>query len=255
MGEGLVDPLLAGIHRPGPLGRTPRRVPFPPRLFHARVGAGARPFCQEPDLLGSPSDAIVGQCGRIDGATLLQAKGRAYRLEELLVDASLADAMRDGSYVTLRLTSAMYHRFHSPAGLRVKRVTYVSGDVWNVNPPALDRVERLDCRNERASIETVLDETTAIAAGTRLLLVPVAAILVASIRLRFLDVRLHLRYNGPNRIECDAGLARGAEMGWFEHGSTIIVLAPPGFRLADGISAGRRVRAGEALLRASDDSR
>jgi phosphatidylserine decarboxylase len=77
----------------------------------------------------------------------------------------------------------------------------------------------------------------------------VAAILVASIRLRFLDVLLHLRYRGPNMIPCDAALQRGEEMGWFEHGSTIIVLAPPGFRLGEGVSPGARVQMGQALLR------
>jgi phosphatidylserine decarboxylase len=77
----------------------------------------------------------------------------------------------------------------------------------------------------------------------------VAAILVASIRLRFLDVLLHLRYRGPNIIPCDAALHRGEEMGWFEHGSTIIVLAPAGFRLGEGVSQGARVKMGQALLR------
>ena len=61
-----------------------------------------------------------------------------------------------------------------------------------------------------------------------MLLVPVAAILVASIRLHFVDVRLHLRYRGPNVIGCNARLVKGEEMGWFEHGSTILVFAPPG---------------------------
>ncbi len=63
---------------------------------------------------------------------------------------------------------------------------------------------------------------------------PVAAILVASIRLHFVDVRLHLRYRGPNAIFCDALLGKGEEMGWFEHGSTILVFAPPGFTPARG---------------------
>ena len=71
-------------------------------------------------------------------------------------------------------------------------------------------------------------------------LVPVAAILVASIRLHFLDVLLHLRYRGPNEIACDAALRKGEEMGWFQHGSTIIVFAP------DGLRAGRRHRSGHA---------
>ena len=79
-------------------------------------------------------------------------------------------------------------------------------------------------------------------------LVPVAAILVASLRLKFLDVLLHLRYRGPNIIPCDARLARGEEMGWFEHGSTIVVLAPRGARLSDAIQEGGRIQMGQALM-------
>jgi phosphatidylserine decarboxylase len=77
----------------------------------------------------------------------------------------------------------------------------------------------------------------------------VAAILVASMRLRFLDVLLHLRYRGPNVIPCDVGLRRGEEMGWFEHGSTIIVFAPQGVRMSDEMHEGRRIQMGQALMR------
>jgi len=117
----------------------------------------------------------------------------------------------------------------------------------NVNPPTLARVERLYCRNERAVVELDLER-----GGHALALVPVAAILVASIRFSFVDVRLHLRYRGPNAIACDASLRKGDEMGWFEHGSTIIVLAPRGFALAPGIESGRRIRMGTPLLRLPD---
>jgi len=79
--------------------------------------------------------------------------------------------------------------------------------------------------------------------------VPVAAILVASMRLKFLDVLLHLRYRGPNVIPCDAGLRRGEEMGWFEHGSTIIVFAPRGACLAEAVKEGGRIQMGRPLMR------
>ena len=69
---------------------------------------------------------------------------------------SCAERHRNGHYVTLRLTASMYHRFHAPHDCRVERVTYISGDTWNVNPIALARIERLFCRNERAVIETRL---------------------------------------------------------------------------------------------------
>ena len=77
---------------------------------------------------------------------------------------------------------------------------------------------------------------------------PVAAILVVSIRLHFLDVLLHLRWRGPNEMPCDAPVHKGQELGWFEQGSTIIVFAPPGVGLAPGITPGHRIRMGEPLL-------
>ncbi len=80
-------------------------------------------------------------------------------------------------------------------------------------------------------------------------MVPVAAILVASIRLKFLDVLLHLKYRGPHLIPCDAAVKRGEEMGWFEHGSTIIMFAPPGTQLKPGIEEGTRLAMGQAIMR------
>ena len=210
--------------------------------FVRELKPGARPVDPDPAVLASPCDAIVGASGQVEGTRVFQAKGFPYTLEELLQDPGLAAAFRDGTYATLRITSSMYHRFHAPHDCRVERVTYVAGDAWNVHPPALKRIEKLFCRNERAVLRTRLE-----AGGHRVLLVPVAAVLVASIRLSFLDVRLHLRYRGPNVMFCDALLGKGEEMGWFEHGSTILVFAPRGFTLV--APEGSRVRAGEALMR------
>jgi phosphatidylserine decarboxylase len=212
--------------------------------FTRELKPGARPFDGREDVICSPCDAIVGACGEALGTTVLQAKGFPYTLQDLTGSREVAERYANGRYLTLRLTSAMYHRFHAPADLKAERVTYISGDTWNVNPIALQRIERLFCKNERAVIEARLARD-----GTPIAIVAVAAVLVASIRLRFLDVLLHLRYRGPHRIDCDADLKRGEEMGWFEHGSTLIVLVPPHLELADGIATGRQLRAGEPLLR------
>ena len=212
--------------------------------FTRALKPGMRPIDLDPAVICSPSDAIVGACGPVQGTEVIQAKGFPYQVADLLGSEALAERYRDGSYVTLRLTSAMYHRFHAPDDCVVDRVTYFSGDTWNVNPVALKRVERLFCKNERAVIEARLT-----ADDTPLLLVPIAAILVASIRLHWLDVLLHLRYRGPNVIPCAARFQRGEEMGWFEHGSTIIVFAPKGHALCDGIAEGTRIRMGQGLLR------
>jgi phosphatidylserine decarboxylase len=211
--------------------------------FTRELKEGARPVDGRPDILVSPCDAIVGACGAIAGTELYQAKGFPYTLEDLLGDRELVDAYRDGRYVTLRLTSSMYHRFHAPHDCRVEQVTYISGDTWNVNPIALKRVERLFCKNERAVVQTKL------AINDRpVTLVAVAAILVASIRLHCLDAPLN-QHGGPNVLPCNAAFRKGDELGWFEHGSTIIVFAPEGFGLCDGIGEGTRMRVGEPLMR------
>ena len=88
--------------------------------------------------------------------------------------------------------------------------------------------------------------------GHPVALVPVAAILVASLRLHWLTPLLGVDYQGPDELPCDAHFSKGQEMGWFQHGSTIIVFAPPGFELAAGLCTGRQLRMGQALMRLPD---
>jgi phosphatidylserine decarboxylase len=212
-------------------------------FFTRQLKDGARRVDPHPDIVVSPCDGIVGEMGRVREGSVLQAKGFPYTLMDLLGDEGLVSNYLNGSFVTLRLTSNMYHRFHAPYDCHVERVTYVSGDTWNVNPIALRRVENLFCKNERAIIRCRLNDSDQL-----LTLVPVAAILVASIRLHCADVLLHLRYRGPNSIPCDARLRKGEEMGWFQHGSTMIAFAPPGMVLAAGVGRGKLLRMGQPLL-------
>jgi len=212
--------------------------------FIRELKEGARPIDRRSDILVSPCDAIIGACGAIAGTSLYQAKGFPYTLEDLLGERDLVEAHRGGRYVTLRLTAGMYHRFHAPHDCRIDRVIYVSGDTWNVNPIALKRIERLFCKNERAIVPLKLA-----ANGQPLTLVAVAAILVASIRLHCLGGALNREHRGPNVLACDAQLRKGAELGWFEHGSTIIVFAPATFSLCDNVRAGATIRVGEPLMR------
>lgn len=210
--------------------------------FTRELKPGMRSFDPRDDIVCSPSDGIVGACGVVRHGQVYQAKGSPYATADLFGPTQDASVFEGGRFITLRLTSAMYHRFHAPANGTVEHVTYISGDTWNVNPIALARVERLFCRNERAVLRMRLPD------GQPLALVPVAAILVASIRLHFLDVLLHLGRRGANEMPCSAPHRKGEEMGWFEHGSTIIVFAPPGFDFAPGIGSGSLLRAGEPLL-------
>jgi phosphatidylserine decarboxylase len=211
--------------------------------FTRELRPGLRPFDPDPAIVASPSDAIIGAFGKIADTELFQIKGAPYSLLDLLGDPALVDAHRNGRFITLRLTSSMYHRFHAPYDCRIERVTFIHGDTWNVNPIALKRVEGLFCKNQRAVLQTHL------ATGEALTLVPVAAILVASIRLNFLDVLLNAQTKGPVVFPCDTSVRKGDELGWFEHGSTIIVLAPDHFEFCDNISESTRIRAGQPLMR------
>ena len=213
--------------------------------FTRELKPGMRPPDPDASIVVSPCDAIIGAFGAIADSELFQIKGAPYSLLDLLGDPALVEAHRNGRFVTLRLTSSMYHRFHAPHDCRIEHVTFISGDTWNVNPIALKRIEKLFCKNERAVIRTRLET------GEALTLVPVAAILVASIRLHFLDILLNARSRGPTDFPCDVSVRKGDELGWFEHGSTIIVLAPDQFEFCDSVVESARILAGQPLMRRS----
>jgi phosphatidylserine decarboxylase len=214
--------------------------------FTRRLKDGARPIDADPAMLVSPCDAIVGAMGIVRDGQVLQVKGFPYRLDDLLGDADHAARFAGGIYVTLRLTAGMYHRFHAPHDCHVGSVTHIAGDTWNVNPVALKRIERLFCKNERAAIHTTLT-----AGGNSVTLVAVAAILVAGIRLRFLDMPFDREGTTRQTFATDAQFEKGDEVGWFEHGSTSLVFAPAGFSFCSGVREGVPIRAGRPLMRVS----
>lgn len=232
--------------------------------FIRELKDGARPIAPGKAVITSPCDAVVGAFGNINDTELYQIKGFPYSLEELLGDSSTnaipsnnspdkngsdknstidLAKYRNGRYITLRIKSSMYHRFHAPTDCGLKQVHYISGDTWNVNPIALKRVEKLFCKNERAILELDLPpEQGAIC------VVPVAAILVASMRFHALEQTLDLNCQGANTLACDAQYQKGEQMGYFQHGSTIVMLFSPDYEFNPAITEGQIVRVGEALL-------
>lgn len=212
--------------------------------FIRELAAGRRPIDPDPAVLVSPCDALVMAAGPVVDGMLLQVKGSQYPLMALLRDAALCESYSGGTYATLRLSAGMYHRFHAPHDSRVTGVSHIAGDVWNVNPATAARLPRLYCRNERAVLRLRLAR-----GDHQVTLVPVAAVLVAGIRLNFAELPADRAHAQPWTAPCDASFAKGDEMGWFEHGSTIIVLAPPGFMLCAGSEPGDMIRVGRPLMR------
>jgi len=212
--------------------------------FTRQLKPGARVVDRSPEIVVSPCDAEIGAFGSIDQHKLFQAKGLDYTLGELLADEKLAERHRNGRFVTLRLKSSMYHRFHAPDRCRAPRAHYISGDVWNVNPPTLRCLEKVFCKNERVVLP-LADQGV----EPDITLVAVAAVLVASIRLHGIDAALDRRYQGRRRIDWNRSFERGEEMGYFEHGSTIIVLTDARLVLHESLQSGRIIRMGQPLLR------
>lgn len=211
--------------------------------FIRELKPDARIINNDDNVIISPCDAIVGAHGKIKDDQLFQAKGSPYSLKDLLMDEKLVKKYRNGLYVTLRLKSTMYHRFHSPYNGKISEINYISGDTWNVNPIALKRIEKLYCKNERAVVDVELEKL-----NTSITLVPVAAILVASMRFHFLPDNLDLKYKGSNTIRCDISVNKGDELGYFQHGSTIIVFATNKLKLSEDITEGLQIKMGESLF-------
>jgi phosphatidylserine decarboxylase len=211
--------------------------------FVRELREGARRVDPDPCTVTSPCDAVIGAFGTVRADQAIQAKGFPYSLKDLLGDERLVERHRGGKFITLRLRASMYHRFHAPCDGRIRRVRYISGDTWNVNPVALQRVERLFCKNERAVLPLELSRS-----GSYLTLVPIAAILVASIKLHFIPTTLGLKYRGGTDIPCDARLVKAQELGYFQSGSTIVMFASEDFEFSENVAEGATIRFGEALF-------
>ncbi len=214
------------------------------QCFTRELKDGARRVDEDPESIVSPCDAVVGAFGDIQETEMFQIKGSPYKLEDLVGSSADAEKYRNGKFVTLRLKSSFYHRFHAPYDCSLSDLIYISGDTWNVNPIALKRIERLFCKNERAVLDLQLPDS-----DRYLVLVPVAAILVASMKLHCLDEPLNLKYKGPNRLPCNASYKKGEEIGYFEHGSTIVLIASQGFSFKEDIREGNIIQMGTPLLR------
>jgi len=216
--------------------------------FIRELKPGARQIDSATHVLTSPCDGIVGAIGRVHDGQVYQAKGFPYTIEDLLGKQAGLENWENGWFMTIRITSSMYHRFHAPYDGKLKQVQYFSGDTWNVNPIALKRVEKLFCKNERAFLKLEIGEKAYPVA-----LVPVAAVLVASIRLHALDGLIRKICEVNNTIDCDVAFKKGEELGWFQHGSTILLFVPESFSIPPHIHEGKILKMGESLINLPSD--
>jgi phosphatidylserine decarboxylase len=213
-------------------------------FFTRRLRAGARRFEAATGAALCPADGLVSEAGRIAGDTLMQAKGIGYSTAALLGgDAALAAEFAGGDFATIYLAPHNYHRVHMPLAGTLRIARHVPGDLFSVNAATAASVPGLFVRNER--IACVFDT----AAG------PMAVVLVGALFVGSMSLAWCGRVGGDGRRIRDLpahdpliALDRGAELGWFNMGSTVVLLlGPQGPALTEGMVAGRAVRVGEPI--------
>ncbi len=192
-------------------------------FFTRALRADARPLPSAETAVVSPVDGRISQAGVMHDGHLLQAKGREYSLTQLLGSVELADRFQGGNYATIYLSPRDYHRIHMPLCGRLQRMVHIPGRLFSVSPATARVIPGLFARNERV---VCLFETEA----GPMILVLVGAIFVASIETVWAGVVTPPR--GREVVQREYGddapeLERGAEMGRFNMGSTVILLFGP----------------------------
>ncbi|MGO9802655.1 MAG: archaetidylserine decarboxylase [Steroidobacteraceae bacterium] len=230
----------------------PRQFPSFNAFFTRALRAGARPIDPAPEVLVSPVDGTVSELGPLDGSWLVQAKGIAYTLESLLDEAAPAWApvFRGGAFATLYLAPGNYHRIHMPRSASLQAAWYVPGQLFSVNAATASQVPGLFARNER--LVCVFAEGTPSFA-----LIMVGALFVGSMSTVWHGEVIPRAPRSRTELPLDftrapLRLEKGAELGRFNMGSTVILLLPPGrSEWLSPLAAGAPIRVGQALAHLS----
>jgi phosphatidylserine decarboxylase len=211
-------------------------------FFTRALRPDARSVAKEPREIASPVDGVISEAGKIDGDTLLQAKGRNYTLKELLASRDWAKDFEGGSFATIYLAPFNYHRVHMPLAGRLRETVYVPGRLFSVNAATASLVPRLFARNERVLtwFDTAFGEFALILVG---------ALNVGSIATVWAgDITPAPRRVATTLPPQAVSLDRGEELGRFNMGSTVILLFQKDrARWHAELRAGATVRLGQSL--------
>ncbi|MDH5565528.1 MAG: archaetidylserine decarboxylase [Myxococcales bacterium] len=215
-------------------------------FFTRALAEGARPLDPDPRAFVAPCDGVWGAAGTVERGLLLQVKGRHYSLATLLGSDSDAARYEGGAFATFYLAPKDYHRFHAPCDVRIARARYLPGALWPVNPLGVENVPGLFAENERIC---AFMEVGGEHGAQPLCIVAVGATLVGKIRLRFDDLSTHAGRSAQERGygEDAHAFAKGQEWGCFEFGSSLIVLAAPGWLDLTPSAPGTPLRLGRRI--------
>lgn len=224
-------------------------------FFTRPLKPGLRPLAEGDNLLLQPVDGRVSQCGRIHDERLFQAKGHDFGLKELLGGHDKdAEPFKEGHFATIYLSPQDYHRIHMPVAGTLRRMIYVPGDLFSVNPLTTANVPGLFARNER--VVTIFDTEHG-----PLAMVLVGATIVASIETVWAGTVTPptgsqvFTWDYPAEGEQAVHLEKGEEMGRFKLGSTVVACFGRGMldEFDDDFEPGDMTRLGRAMAKVKDD--
>lgn len=241
-------PLIGGFSRLYPVDRSEALEPETgyasfDEFFTRALKPGARSFPDDPSVVVSPSDGTLSQFGQIEAGRMVQAKGRTFSADELIGDSELARPFSGGRFATVYLAPHDYHRVHMPAAGTLHTEIRIPGRLFSVSDRTSRVIDGLYARNERMVALFDTDRGP-------LAVVMVAAMLVAGIETVW-GGPANLRPERALRIHparAPVTIDRGAEMGRFHWGSTVVVLTGPDFPdWSDTLTPGQLVRLGQAM--------
>ena len=213
-------------------------------LFTRKLKPGVRPIADESVV--HPADAEITEAGKIESLTLIQAKGKDYKVPELIRSAHYAEMFEGGSFLTYYLCPTDYHRVHSPVTGRIIWSCHVPGALWPVNAWSVGAIPNLFSINER--VVMMIETPRGLAA-----LVMVAATNVGNMSTSFdpminTSVRKGERHAREKTYTPPIAVSKGDELGVFHMGSTVVMLYAPGVLEADATQyRARHVKMGQGL--------
>lgn len=187
-------------------------------FFTRRLKAGARKMEGEANDYVSPVDGTIAEFGKIEEGQLIQAKGIKYKVESLVGEKELAERYKNGHFLTIYLAPSNYHRIHMPTDAAIEGYNYIPGRLFPVNSIGVEHIEGLFTKNER--LISILKRS-----DKKIAVVKIGAFIVGSTKVSYDEVSTNkglkktiLRYH--KKIE----IKKGEELGWFEFGSTVVLL-------------------------------
>ncbi|UFJ41036.1 archaetidylserine decarboxylase [Brevibacillus humidisoli] len=219
-------------------------------FFTRRLKPDSRPIAPGSRVIVSPVDGTVSQLGDIHQDTLIQAKGKQFSLTDLLGDdQQMAARFQGGKFITIYLSPRDYHRIHMPVDGRLVQYTYLPGRLYPVNRIGVEHVDRLFARNERLITYVRSDAAGCVA------VIKVGALFVGSVKVTYGQATTNVPHGRKvtEQIAAQPNYDKGSELGWFEFGSTVILLFEKGrIEWQQDVAEGRPLLMGQPLAVATN---